>query len=77
VLLVASPVAAVLVSYLWGQHANYRFFIEAFGAWVFADYWRVKSQEFRITSAEELAAHGRLKNVPGVGLVRGDEMGQA
>jgi hypothetical protein len=75
VLLVVSPAAAVVASRLLQQHANDRFFIEAFGAWVFAGYWLVKTQEFRTTSAEELAAHGKVKNVAGVGLVRVDEMG--
>jgi hypothetical protein len=76
-LLVASPAAAVLVSYLLHQYANYRFFVEAFGVYIFADYWWVKSREFRMTSAEELAAHGRLANVKGEGVIRVDQMGPA
>lgn len=60
-LLVASPAAAVLASYLLDQHANFKFFVEAFGVWIFAAYWAVKSHEFRITSAEKLAVQGKLE----------------
>ena len=72
VLLVLTPLLAVSASYLLDEHANWRFFIEAFGVWVFAGYWAVKSCEFRITSAEELAARGKLKKVVGKGLIRVD-----
>jgi hypothetical protein len=63
--LIASPLAAVLVSYVLLRFAQYKFFIEAFGVWVFAYYWWTKSREFRITSAEERAAKGRLENADG------------
>ena len=60
-----SGLAAVLVSYVLLRFAQYKFFIEAFGVWVFAYYWWTKSREFRITSAEERAAKGRLENADG------------
>ena len=71
-LLAASPVAAVLVSYAFDRHDSAKFFVEAFGVWVFGYYWWVKSREFRITSAEKLATHGKVENVKRVGLVRVD-----
>jgi hypothetical protein len=73
-LLIASPFAAVAVSYAIVQRPNVRFFVEWFGVWVFASYWWTKSAEFRITSAEKLAAHGKVENRKGEGLVRVDTM---
>lgn len=68
--LVASPLAAIVVSYMLSGHSSLVFFIEAFGVWTLGAYWLVKTFEFRITSAEELAAHGKVENRKGVGLVR-------
>jgi hypothetical protein len=73
--LLASPLAAVIASYALEQRDNYKFFIEAFGVWMFGYYWFVKSREFRITSAEKLAAHGKLENRKGDGVVRVDAVG--
>jgi hypothetical protein len=69
VLLVASPLSAIAVSYVLRQFDNYKFFVEAFGVWVFAAYWLVKSREFSITSAEKRALHGQLENRRGRGVV--------
>jgi len=69
ILLVASPATAVLVSYVLRQFDNYKFFVEAFGVWMFAAYWLVKSREFSITSAEKRAVRGQLENRRGRGVV--------
>ena len=69
VVLLASPLAAVVISYALGQGSKYKFFAEAFGVWTFGYYWLTKSREFRITSAEERAAHGMLENTPHRGVV--------
>jgi len=76
VLLVGSPAAAVLVSYALDQHTSYRFFIEAFGVYMFALYWVVKSRELSITSAETLALRGKVANQKGRGVVRVEDAGQ-
>jgi len=69
IVLLASPLAAVITSYALGQHNKYKFFIEAFGVWTFGYYWWTKSREFRITSAEKRAAQGMLENAPARGVV--------
>ncbi len=69
IVLLASPLAAVITSYALGQHNKYKFFIEAFGVWTFGYYWWTKSREFRITSVEKRAAHGMLENAPARGVV--------
>ena len=66
--LAASPLAALIASYLLQTYVSRTFFIEAFGVWVFAFYWLTKSMEFKITSAEKRALRGELKNVKGYGL---------
>ena len=63
--LLASPAAALIVSYVLTQFDSYKFFIEAFAVWTFAFYWWTKSREFRITSAEKKAIEGRLRRRPG------------
>jgi hypothetical protein len=73
VILLASPLAAVIASYALHQHDNDKFFIEAFGVWTFGYYWWTKSREFRMTSAEKRAAYGMLKSVPGRGVVPATE----
>jgi hypothetical protein len=69
IVLLASPLAAVTSSYALGQHHQYKFFIEAFGAWTFGYYWWTKSNEFKITSAEKRAALGKLENAPARGVI--------
>jgi hypothetical protein len=69
VVLLASPLAAVVISYAFGQGSKYKFFAEAFGVWTFGYYWLTKSREFRITSAEKRAAYGMLENAPHRGVV--------
>jgi hypothetical protein len=66
--LAASPIAALVVSYLLQNYVSRTFYIEWFGVWVFAFYWFTKSAEFRITSAEKRALRGELENVKGYGL---------
>ena len=65
VLLAASPIAAVLVSFVLNQLDQYKFYVEAFGVVMFAIYWMVKSSELKISSAEKRAAQGQLANVDG------------
>ena len=67
--LIASPAAAVFVSFFLRQLDQYKFFIEAFGVWVFGYYWLTKSREFKITAAEKRALRGELTNVKGQGVV--------
>jgi hypothetical protein len=76
IILVASPLAGVIVSYALHEHNQVRFFVEAFGVWTFGYYWWTKSREFRITSAEQLAAQGKVENRKGYGLVRVDVTSQ-
>jgi hypothetical protein len=75
-LLVLSPLAAIAVSYVFRQFENYKFFVEAFGVWIFAAYWAVKSRELSITSAEKRAMYGQLENRRGRGVVPAGDMSQ-
>jgi hypothetical protein len=70
--LVASPLAALAVSFIVQSYVSRTFFIEWFGVWVFAAYWLTKSAEFHITSAEKRAVQGTLRKVSGVGVVSVD-----
>ena len=68
--LIASPLVAVVISFVLQRLQSYQFFVEWFGVYVFAFYWFVKSRELSITSAEKLAVHGKLANDKGRGVVR-------
>jgi hypothetical protein len=68
-LLAVSPLAAVAISFVLNQLAQYRFYFEAFGVFMFAVYWMVKSSELKISAAEKRAVRGELANVPGTGIV--------
>jgi hypothetical protein len=57
--MLASPVAAIVVSFALGEFKKHIFFIEAAGVWAFAAYWWVKSRELAITEAEKLALSRR------------------
>lgn len=70
VMLLLSPVAAVLAAATLTDWHKTTFFIESFGVLIFALYWGVKSREFTHTSAEHLAATGEAVHVKGVGVVR-------
>jgi len=62
-LMVASPLIAVLLSFLLEPRSPWRavvFFAEAAGVYVFAAYWIAKSIEIRITDSERLAMVGKL-----------------
>jgi hypothetical protein len=59
--MVASPVAAFILSLLPWFRGALIFFIEAAGVYVFALYWLVKSREIRETEADQKAAHGKLQ----------------
>ena len=72
-LLVLSPLAAIAVSDVFRRLENYKFFVEAFGVWIFAAYWGVKSRELSITSAETRAMYGQLENRRGRGVVPAGE----
>jgi len=72
ILLLLSPIGAVIAAYMAAAPKSALFFIEWFGVWVFAAYWVVKSIEFHITSAEKRALRGELKKKEGVGLVPKD-----
>lgn len=65
IVLILSPLAAIVVSYAIDRHNSYKFFIEAFAVWTFAFYWYTKSREFKITSAEKKAIEGRLRRRAG------------
>ena len=65
IVLILSPLAAIVVSYAIARHNSYKFFIEAFAVWTFAFYWYTKSREFKITSAEKKAIEGRLRRRAG------------
>lgn len=58
--MLASPIVAILFHRLIGGGDIVTFLVEAFGVWAFAAYWLVKSREMQITSAELLAAEGKL-----------------
>lgn len=58
--MVASPVAALLLTAFTGSTARYTFFAEACGVWAFAAYWWVKSREMAISGAEKRALRGEL-----------------
>jgi hypothetical protein len=63
ILMIASPVMAVVLSFVLSGGSPWRsiiFFVEAAGVWVFAAYWLAKSLELRETDAEGLAVEGKL-----------------
>jgi hypothetical protein len=68
-LLVASPLAAFIVSGVLQRSSALVFFIEAFAVWAFAAYWLSKSLEMRETNAERLALEGKAARmkIPGRG----------
>ncbi|HEX2713487.1 MAG TPA: DUF998 domain-containing protein [Candidatus Acidoferrales bacterium] len=69
-LLLIWPLLSFGVSYVLHQWESRTFFLEAIGVLVFAFYWWTKTREFQTTSAEQLAARGKVENRKGVGLVR-------
>jgi hypothetical protein len=56
-LMLAVPVAAYCFAVVFDRLQNYTFIVEAFGVWVFASYWLVKSSELSLSGMER-------KNVP-------------
>jgi cytochrome b561 len=65
VVMLASPVTAIVLNTLIGTRANYVFFIEAAGIWAFALYWWVKSSELKRSAATVKALHGEVEGPPG------------
>lgn len=55
VLMIASPLIALLITFLMQDFKKYTFFIEAAGVWAFAFYWWKKSEELSRSSAEKRA----------------------
>jgi hypothetical protein len=62
-LMLASPIAALLLSWAFGtaEKSVSVLLIEWFGVWVFAGYWGVKTLEMRQSEAEKKALEGALK----------------
>lgn len=56
--MLVSPVGAYVLSVFFHEYKSYTFFVEAFGVIVFALYWLVKSREFALSKAEEIALRG-------------------
>jgi hypothetical protein len=62
--MVASPVAAVVLSYALDPRSPTRaviFLVETLGVWAFATYWIVKTGEMRETGAERRALDAQLR----------------
>jgi hypothetical protein len=57
--MIGSPIAALLLTVLFGNRARIIFWVEAFGIRAFSAYWYVKSQEMRLSHVEERALKGR------------------
>jgi len=55
VLMIASPLIALIITFLLEKFHKYTFFVEAAGIWAFALYWWVKSRELSHSSAERIA----------------------
>ena len=70
VLMVASPVAAAVISIWLQQFQSYVFFVESLAIYTVAAYWAVKSRELALTQAEILALEKRVESAPGAGVVR-------
>lgn len=60
ILMVVSPLVALLLTVLLQQFKSYVYFVELVGTWTFAAYWILKSYELSITNAEYLALHGQV-----------------
>ena len=61
VFMITFPLLAFLFSLLIQQTHLKVFFIEAFGVWVFAYYWLMKSRELSYTHAERRALNSEIK----------------
>jgi hypothetical protein len=59
--MLASPFLAFIFTLLPWLSSSLIFFIEAFGVWVFAAYWALKSREIRETQADRKARTGKLR----------------
>lgn len=60
VLMLVSPLAALLLTFATNHRSPFIFFAEAFGVWSFAAYWWVKSREMALSRAESRALEGRV-----------------
>lgn len=65
--MVASPVLALILTWVLDSRRSYLFFAEAFGVYAFAAYWLVKTLEIRETKADQQAADGKLELEAGTG----------
>jgi hypothetical protein len=65
--MVASPVLALILTWVLDSRRSYLFFAEAFGVYAFAAYWLVKTLEIRETKADQKAASGKLQSPAGTG----------
>jgi hypothetical protein len=66
--MLASPIAAFVLTQSLGFRSSFLFFAEAFGVWAFAMYWLWKGFEISETGADRKAAMGELKLPRGGGL---------
>ena len=69
-LLFLVPAAAVGVGFLLNQSGRRIFLIEGTAVSIFAWFWFAKTREFKKTSAEKLAVHGKIENVKKLGVRR-------
>jgi hypothetical protein len=76
VAMIASPLAAVMLSFALDPTSRFRtviFWAETFAVWTFAVYWIIKTREMRETKAEKRALEAELKRdvVPAASLETG------
>ena len=73
IVMILFPAIALVITLIFDQHDNFRFFVEAAGIYTFAAYWLVKSIELSKTEAEAIALRGQAMRVKGRGVVRAEE----
>lgn len=61
VVMLLSPIAALVLTFVTKDRSRTIFLAEWFGVWSFAAYWWVKSQEMAISGAEKEALEGRVR----------------
>jgi hypothetical protein len=59
ILMVLSPLAAIVMTTFFGIYDKKLFFIESFALWTFAAYWAVRSYELHLSQAEWSALTGK------------------
>lgn len=61
--MIASPIAAFVLTQVLNKYNLLVFLVEVFGIYAFAAYWWFKSREMKETEAELLAMQGKLRRV--------------